>query len=71
MSTEYTPSTNDVREVWTTTQSDPLTRDTANSEFNRWLSKVRAEAWDECVDYAPHTTHERKRLKADNPYRGE
>ena len=33
--------------------------------------EAKAEAWDECVDYAPHTTHERKRLKADNPYRGE
>lgn len=34
------------------------------------LSKIRSEAWDACVDYAPHTAHERERLKADNPYRG-
>lgn len=28
-----------------------------------------AEAWDACVDYSPHTTHERLRLKAENPYK--
>jgi len=37
--------------------------------LKEWVQEQRAGAWDSCVEYAPHTSHERKRLKAENPYK--
>lgn len=52
--TNYTPSTEDVRERFT--REMPL-----GSEFDRWLAQERAKAWDEGAYDSRYTP--------DNPYR--
>lgn len=45
--TEYTPDTEEVRELYWAVSGDPRRGSKAWAEFDRWLQKVKAEAWAE------------------------
>jgi hypothetical protein len=56
---EYTPTTDDVRECYQCqlVKGDNdfyifADKEKSNAEFDRWLAKVKAEAWDEGAVYA-------------------
>ena len=58
----YTPTTDEVRAVWREWNGygglinrvgpEPTTRAGMVAEFDRWLAKVKADAWDACVSQA-------------------
>lgn len=45
--TDYTPDTEEVRELYWAVSGDPRRDSKAWGEFDRWLRKVKAEAWTE------------------------
>lgn len=72
---ERTPPTAAIRQAWigahpfrTTT-----TVEEREAEFDRWLTEVRREAWDEVADYHDRTNAPdiAESTRRDNPYRKE
>lgn len=43
---DWTPTADDFRDCWHMTWQGDLTRD-PSAEFDRWLTAVKAEAWEE------------------------
>ena len=78
---EYTPTTDEVRERFidgainrATATGFSVTRyiiDKARADFDRWLTEVRREAWDEVADYHDRTNAPdiAESTRRDNPYR--
>lgn len=68
---EYTPTTEQVREDYATRMAPHL--DEARREaFDRWLKQMKAEAWDEGHHAGQHNEHEHRQRRAmTNPYRQE
>lgn len=66
--TEYTPSTEEVREQYWAASGDPRRDSQAWGEFDRWLRKVQAEAWDEGADAAVHGYELPDASDIQNPY---
>lgn len=65
MAHEYTPTTSDIRVAWISinidaTDESPMPMTKWDREFDRWLTEVRATAWQEGNDL---------REGSDNPYR--
>lgn len=71
MTDDYTPDTEEVRELYWAVSGLPRRDPKAWEEFDRWLRKVKAEAWDEAVDSASlEETESRLYIYHDtNPYR--
>lgn len=50
MTDNYTPDTEEVRELYWAVSGLPRRDPKAWEEFDRWLRKVKADAWAECYD---------------------
>ena len=52
---EYTPTTEDVRDAWLTAEYEErdwgTSDDDLHAEFDRWLQTVKAEVWDEALKH--------------------
>lgn len=50
--TDYTPTTEDIQDGyrWLRWDEEFLPFEVSNEQFQRWLRKVKAEAWSECYD---------------------
>lgn len=72
--TDYTPTTEEVRQQWGWNYPDYDNEDVA---FDRWLAEVKAEAWSEGFDAGERDVFEHDRTGWDdspcipNPYKGE
>ncbi len=69
---EYTPTTAEVRDGYGDSNlgdgshADPrIVREQNLAEFDRWLTTIKAEAWDEAINAIQWTTPE----PPDNPHR--
>lgn len=49
MTTEYTPSTEEVRELYWAVSGTPRRDSQSWDEFDRWLNEERAKVWDEAI----------------------
>lgn len=63
---DYTPNTEEVRELYWAVSGLPRRDPKAWEEFDRWLRKVKAEAWAEGRDSAHWVSFEGR--FDDNPY---
>lgn len=73
----YTPTLDEVRECYITTDPnptgygmlglDPPTEEESRSEFDRFIRKVRAEAWDEGKRATAIATYRLIQLEENNP----
>lgn len=45
--TDHTPDTEEVRELYSYSERYSRTTDESAKEFDRWLTQVKADAWDE------------------------
>lgn len=67
MSNTYTPDEEQVREQYTREQPPQIgTVAEKRAEFDRFLAKVKADAWEECAESAGDMA---SALKSQNPYR--
>ena len=71
---EYTPTTPEVASAYSMHQYGVLAYEgtQGRAEFDRWLNRIKADAWDEGHDDGQTNEHEfRPGRKITNPYREE
>ena len=83
MGEQWTPTTDDFRQVWAAfngygglvTRPHSVSMDEGYAEFDRWLAQVKADAWDEghdaATDEAPDGVWPDAWIDTPNPYRQE
>lgn len=66
MTNDYTPDTQEVRELYWAVSGLPLRDPKPWEEFDRWLRKVKADAWEQGADAVEQGFIDR--LEVVNPY---
>lgn len=73
MTSDYTPSTDEVRNEYIDTANPSWLDEEIGREFDRWLQHVKAEAWNEGFESGHYVNEEESRDCGcrNNPYKKE